>query len=102
MRARLPISEHAQNHFLGTRYQGRPLREELEAALARHEEVSLNFSGLDVTQSFIDEMIGVLVLKNGPRILGKLVFEGCSEDVQSVITFVVNSRVSDYLRAHQH
>lgn len=102
MRTRLPLSEHTRSRFLGTRYQGRPLRAELEAALARHEEVSLNFSGLNVTQSFIDEMIGVLVLKNGPRILGKLVFEGCSEDVKSVIQFVVDSRVSDYMRTHQH
>jgi hypothetical protein len=44
----------------------------------------------------MDEFLGVLILRNGPRILERLAFKGCSEDVKAVIRFVVSTRSKDH------
>ncbi|MNC80484.1 hypothetical protein D3C75_1332900 [compost metagenome] len=53
----------------------------------------IDFSGADVTQSFIDELIGALILKNGREVISHLIFENCSADVKGIISFVVRDRV---------
>ena len=46
-----------------------PIREELEITLAQvGAEVILDFSGISATQSFVDELVGMLVLRHGPDI----------------------------------
>jgi len=83
--------------FLGSRYSGNRLRLELEEALGHHDRVVLDFTGVGVvTQSFIDEAIGVLILQHGPDILRRLSFKNCNEDVQSVIRYVANTRCEDF------
>ncbi len=84
--------------FHGSRASGQLLRMELEEALQTEDRVTLNFVGVGiVTQSFIDEVVGVLILEYGPEILQRLSFKGCNEDVQAVIHFVAASRSEDFL-----
>lgn len=96
MNAHLQCSKYPPHHFFGTRFIGQQMRAELEALLDRHENVEVDFTGLNATQSFIDEMIGVLVLRYGPAILQRLTFKGCNEDIQTILHFVVSSRLADH------
>lgn len=80
-----------------------PVREELEIALAQAgAEVVLDFSDVSATQSFIDELVGALVLRSGPDVLSRIVFKGCSDDVRAIIEFVVSDRCDQYLKANTH
>jgi hypothetical protein len=90
------VSEQSHTHFLGTRYSGRQLRAPLEDILSKSDNIAIDFSGIHVTQSFIDELIGTLILKYGPDLLTHLSFKGCSEDVKAIINFVVTTRINDY------
>jgi hypothetical protein len=83
--------------ILGTREEALPLRQKVEQALDQSElTVCVDFSGITVTQSFIDEFVGVLILRRGPSVLQQVAFRQCSEEVQAVIRFVVSSRIHDY------
>lgn len=72
------------------------LRDELERLLADDQEVVLDFKGVETTPSFIDELIGVLVLERGPKIIEQLVFRSCSEDMKAIINFVLGDRIEQY------
>ncbi|OAD20950.1 hypothetical protein THIOM_003312, partial [Candidatus Thiomargarita nelsonii] len=50
------LAKYAPNNFLGSRYGGRPIRDELETLLMTpsNDDVVLDFQGVFVTQSFID------------------------------------------------
>lgn len=97
-----PLTERVKNHFLGTRYTARPLRQELENMLAEHRKVTIDFSTVSVTQSFIDELMGALILKNGPDLIKRISFKGCSDDVKEILRFVIGSRTRDYVKERQH
>ena len=84
--------------FLGSRYVGRNVRLELERLLREHEEVRLDFSKVEGTQSFVDELVGVLFAKIGPELTTRIVFSGCSPDVKAILQFVISSRLQDYRR----
>lgn len=86
----------APERFLGTRYRAIALRDELELLLAEYSEIVLDFSGIEATQSFIDELLGVLVLQRGPVIVDRLMFRGCSEDVKETINFVLSDRMQQF------
>lgn len=90
----------ARERFLGTRFRALSLRDELERLLAVNSEVVLDFKGVETTQSFIDELIGVLVLERGPKIVERLVFKSCSESMQSIINFVLGDRIEQYRSRH--
>lgn len=80
-----------------------PVREALEIALAQAgAEVVLDFSGISATQSFIDELVGALVLRSGPDVLSHIVFKGCSDDVRAIIEFVVSDRCDQFMKANTH
>lgn len=103
MQAAFSILEHTKAQFLGSRFRARELREEVEELLAHADEVVLDFTGMkSATQSFIDELVGVLVLKHGPDIVQRLVFKGCAEDIKEILGFVVSSRSEDFLKKNQH
>jgi len=102
MKTIIPLSEYTQAHFLGSRYSARPLRDQLEAMLAEHREITIDFKGMSVTQSFIDEFVGVLILKNGESLLRQVVFKGCSLDIKEILKFVIGRRTEDYKQVHQH
>lgn len=103
MQAAFSILEHTQAQFLGSRFRARELREQVEELLARADELVLDFTGMkSATQSFIDELVGVLVLQHGPDIVQKLVFKGCSDDIKEILGFVVTSRTDDFLTKNRH
>lgn len=102
MRQILHLPNSASQNFFGTRYSATSLREELSRLLSDHNEVEIDFSGVGVSQSFMDELIGLLVLAQGPDLLRRLIFRGCSEDVKAIISFVVNDRAQQYVTSTMH
>ena len=98
----IPLRDRSDTHFLGTRFSARDLRQELEDALVMHEQVTLDFNTTSVTQSFIDELLGILILKNSPEFLNKIVFKNCSLDVKAILQLVVSTRSEDYRKKHHH
>lgn len=102
MRSEIILANLARGHFIGTRATAATIRENVEVALAHGYEVVFDFSGIEVTQSFVDELIGALVLRIGPDVLRQIVFKSCSDDVRSVIEFVATDRCDQYIQAHTH
>ncbi|MGP0151176.1 STAS-like domain-containing protein [Pseudomonas oryzihabitans] len=78
---------------LGMRSSAIPFRKEIERDLSSGNTISVDFQGHDATQSFVDELVGALVLKYGRPVLTKLSFKNCSDDVRSIIKFVVSDRL---------
>lgn len=78
---------------LGMRSSAAPFRKEIEHNLDSGDTVAVDFQGHEATQSFVDELIGALVLKRGRAVLSKLSFKNCSNDVKSIIKFVVSDRL---------
>lgn len=102
MRSNIQLSKLACRRFIGARATAASLRENVELNLARGNEVVFDFSGIEVTQSFVDELIGALILRRGPDVLARLVFKSCSDDVRSVIEFVATDRCDQYIKANTH
>jgi hypothetical protein len=100
MLSQLLLSQYTQGHLMGTRSLAKPLREKVEKSLDQGLEVALNFSGISATQSFIDELIGGLILRRSPDVLDQLIFKSCSEDVRAIIEFVTTDRCDQYLKQH--
>ncbi len=80
---------------LSSRETGLSFRVAIEKALQVHDdEVILDFSHIrNANHSCIDEMIGVLVFRNGPDVLKRLVFNRCSPVVRTMIEFVIADRL---------
>lgn len=102
MRSHITLTQYARGHLVGARLTAVPLREQVQAALAQGAEVVLDFSSVEATQSFIDELIGVLILRHGPDILERLIFKSCSDDVRAIIEFVAADRCDQYIKTHSH
>lgn len=103
MNRQIHLNQLAHGHLVGSRMAAAPVREELEVTLAQADaEVILDFSGISATQSFVDELVGVLVLRHGPDVLSRIVFKGCSEDVRAIIEFVAADRCDQYIKANTH
>lgn len=102
MRTQISLHEHAQGRVIGARETAVPLRLEVEEALASGTDVVFDFSGVEVTQSFVDALIGVQILKHGPDVLGQMVFKSCSEDTRAIIEFVAADRADQYRKARSH
>lgn len=103
MNIQIFLNQHVHGHLVGSRLIAAPLREEVEIALAQPgTEVVLDFSGISTTQSFVDELVGVLVLRHGPDILANIIFKDCSDDVRAIIEFVVTDRCDQYIKSHSH
>lgn len=98
----ISLNQYARGHLISARATALPLRDELEAALLRGEEVVIDFAGLQATQSFVDELIGVLILRQGPDVLERIVFRACSDDVRAIIEFVATDRCDQYLKTRSH
>lgn len=88
--------------LIGPRVLAVPLREQLERALESGSEVVIDFGGVEVTQSFVDELIGVVVLKHGPDLLSRVSFKSCSEDAKAILRFVVSDRADQYGKKTTH
>lgn len=84
--------------FYGTRFLGRGLRERLEVLLSSDGEIRVDFAHAGVTQSFLDEFLGVLVVSVGQPLVDRLIFAGCTRETRALLEFVIGARLSD--RAH--
>lgn len=102
MRTSISLQEHAHGRLIGPRIAAAPILEQVELALNRNQEVVLNFAGVEATQSFIDGLIGALILKRGPDVLERLIFRACSDDVRAILQFVAADRCDQYLKANTH
>ena len=85
-----------QGRALGSRARASALREQVEAALDAGERVVLDFDGVQATQSFVDELIGVVVLERGSAVLQSVSFKRCSTEMKGILSFVVSDRVRQH------
>lgn len=86
--------------ILGTRDVATPLRAQVEAVLEKGmDSVCVDFGGLLVSQSFMDEFLGVMILRHGPSILERVVFRNCNDDVKAAVDLVASVRSADYSKA---
>lgn len=81
---------------MGMRATAIPYRKNIEKALDAGEEVTVDFSSLQVTQSFVDELLGNIILRKGIDIVKKLNFKNCSNEVQGIIRFVITDRAKQW------
>jgi len=44
----------------------------------------------------MDEFLGMLILRHGPKILERVVLQNCDDDVKAVAEFVAKIRVRDF------
>ncbi len=95
----IALQQHALGSMMGMRSSALPIRLQIEQALAAGQEVTVNFTGVAVTQSFIDELLGALILRDGPGVLERIVLKGCSEETRGIIRFVASDRAEQFLQA---
>jgi hypothetical protein len=80
--------------FYGTRERAFEFRDQIELQLdAEVPRVVIEFDGITATQSFIDELLGILVVERGAAVANRLVFRGCSDDLKAIISFVLSDRI---------
>ena len=96
------LFESTDTRFLGSRHSALSLRDKLSNLLIDDHKISVDFKNISVTQSFIDEFIGVLILKTGPNLLSRISFKSCSPDVKEILKLVIDRRIIDYSKSHQH
>lgn len=96
MRTEIQLRHIAAGQMLGIRATATPIRHRVESAILEGKEVVLNFNGVEATQSFVDEVVGALILRQGPSVLDRLVFLGCSDNVRAIVRFVAADRVDQF------
>jgi hypothetical protein len=101
-RANVQLGPLAAGRLAGARALAVPARHRAEKILASGREVVFDFAGIEVTQSFVDELVGHLILRDGPDVLDRIVFKSCSSDTRAIIEFVVADRADQYFKAHSH
>lgn len=94
MNACVRLSRDDKVKTFGMRASAVPYREQVESALNASRDVTIDFGGYEATQSFVDELIGSLILRYGRGVVGRLVFENCPEEVKGIIRFVARDRIS--------
>jgi len=77
---------------ISTREKGLSLRKNLEQLLRTEKIVVLDFDGINlITQSFADEVIGVLIRKKGLSFVkSHIKIKNASDFVKSVFQFVIS------------
>lgn len=94
---------HAYRAGLSRREAAQPIRAGIDSHLADGEMVELDCASAEATQSFMDELVGILVLERGPKVLKQLRFRGCSQDMKAIINFVVSDRAAQFMKnPHVH
>ena len=86
-------SKATTGRLLGSRQIAMTIRDELEGLMASGESVEVDFENTDPTQSFVDELIGVLVLEHGRSVLSKIIFKNCSPNTKTILHLVVSDRL---------
>lgn len=99
MTTQIALQQHALGRMIGMRSSAVPIRKTIELALEDGDDVVVNFTGVEVTQSFVDELLGALILREGPEIMKRLVLKGCSEDTRGIVRFVAADRAEQFMLA---
>lgn len=68
----LRLSPLATGRLAGVRAMAVSTRQRAEEILASGQEVVFDFTGIEVTQSFVDELVGHLILRDGPDQLDRI------------------------------
>jgi hypothetical protein len=89
------LQSRTEQDFFSSRSHAALMRKELERQIVDSESVTIDFSKTGMTQSFADELVGVLAFHHGPELLKKLKFKGCSDDSKQILNFVVHQRLND-------
>jgi hypothetical protein len=78
--------------FAGSRGSGEKIRELIKPILDENEKVTLDFVGIDmITQSFADEIFGILVRSFGiDYIKNKLLMVNYNDDVRQIVNAVIS------------
>jgi hypothetical protein len=97
MTTQIVLQQHALGRMIGMRSSAVPIRQSIELALKDGHEVEVNFTGVEVTQSFVDELLGALILRDGPEIMQRLILKGCSEQTRGIVKFVAMDRSEQFL-----
>lgn len=92
----ISLFSYAAGKTLGIRTRATPIRLDVETALARGDDVLIDFTGVSLTQSFADELVGALVLHRGPTVLERLTLKGCSDAVRTILKFVAADRSAQF------
>jgi len=90
------LAEIAKANFLGSRYSAGSLRQKIIDSLLDNEKVLVDFNKVNVTQSFVDELLGRIILELGPSIIKRLSFMHCSDATKAIIKLVISTRIDDY------
>jgi len=85
------IKDFINTDFAGTRIVGEKIRLEIEKSLPLGRGVTLDFVLLDmITQSFADEIIGILVRLNGAKFVGENIrLVNANKEIIDTINFVI-------------
>jgi len=97
----IALQQYAHGHMIGMRSTALPLRRMIEGALADGDEVSIDFSGIEVTQSFVDELLGAVILKHGAQVMSRVVLKGCSTNTRGIVRFVATDRATQFVSSSQ-
>jgi hypothetical protein len=96
----IPAGRGSDMFILGTRAAAAQLRQGVENALAECGNcVCVDFHGVLVSQSFMDEFLGVLITRHGPAILERIALKNCHPDVKAAAQFVTSVRSREF-QAH--
>lgn len=93
MQAQVCLKQDESVRTYGIRATAIPYRDQIEQLLPGVDSVVIDFGNQDATQSFVDELIGALVLRHGSQVMSKLIFEKCNSEVKAIIRFVVLDRI---------
>ena len=87
----IELLKFAKGRMIGMRSSAEPIKAIIADALDRGDQVILNFTGVEVTQAFVDELIGFAVRQNGANVVDRLVFKRCSETTKSILSTTATS-----------
>lgn len=79
---------------MGLRSSATPFAEALRKALSEHQSVTLDFVSIEVTQGFVDGLLGAHLLREGKEGLKRITFLNCTTDTQAIIRFVASDRLN--------
>ena len=99
MTTQVELQQYAIGRMLCMRSSAIPIRKTIELALEKEREVIVNFTGVEVTQSFVDGLLGALILREGPEIMQRLILKGCSEQTRGIVKFVAADRAEQFMAA---
>ncbi|MFK4136484.1 STAS-like domain-containing protein [Pseudomonas luteola] len=83
--------------MLGMRHSAIEFNQVADRQLQSGNRVIIDFEAVNVTQGFIDALIGQLILKHGVEVIPRFTFINCNEDVKQIIRFVIADRKKQML-----